>query len=366
MKRRLTTVLLGLGLVIGTQAFGQTVIPPAVKSAAAITQPDQTAIKQFVQAQVAKLTAKDPTRQAEGRDALCNALSGDPVPSAAFNDAYAQAVSDGLMPLMNDPSIRVRLNAGIIAARVADRTNTIRLKDLAVKLVADKADPVALWGVKAHKALILVQLRIQPKADDPLIKGLVPSLKGRLVAEISQSAYDALGLDIVQQRKKLTPEMIKAVIPAMQDLLAARIALYQTGMPDVPIVDTLGTTFLVDRDVWNAQLPEQRTRSVQLIVDLLAMGGARAASLEKGDHKDEILKALQYVASAVRVIADTNNKPALASAAQPATKLDVSMDAAKITAICDELIVAIAAEVPGVTKPKVSLKPYTSGPTTSK
>lgn len=363
MKLRCITMLLGIGLGFAAQAFAQTAISPSVKSAGTISQADLGAIKQFVQAQTAKLTADDPVQQAAAREALSNAPAAEPAASAAFNDAYSQAVNEAMLPVADNASVRVRLNAAIVVSRVAAKTGTVRLKPAALKFIADKADPVVLWGVKAHGSLIPAQLRMQPKADDPLLKGLVPALKGHLSSPVTQEAYEALRLNIIQDRKNVTPEMIKAVVPVMQDLLAMRIAEYQNGIPDNPLVDTIATTFLSDEDVWREETPAQRTRTGQLIVDLIASAAGRTASFDSDrESKESLIKTIRLLASASRVIADSIGKPELGNAALPVSKVDTSMPSATIIQTCDELIVQLIADIPGLKRSNGNLKPMTTAP----
>lgn len=358
MNRRLTTLLVGVGLMICSQAYGQTALPPSIKSSSSISQPDQATIGKFVQNQVASLGAQDAAEQAKARDAIANGLSGDPAPSAAFVEAYTKAVNDGLVPVLNNPSQRVRLNAAIAGVRLVERSGSIQLKPFVQKLVTDKAESVVLWGVKGHRALLPVVLKGSPSANEPLLKELVPAIKNRLGGEISQDAYDALRMDIVTQRKLLTPEMIKAVIPQVQDLLAARIAQYESGVPQVPVVDTMGTSFLVDGDVWRDHTKEQQVKSAQLIADLLTLAAARVADLEKDrEHKDEIIKTIQLVARGVQVVGEQSGKAYLVTAALPLTKIEANTDSATISKNVDELVKQIGVAVPGVKKTEFSLKP---------
>jgi hypothetical protein len=211
---------------------------------------------------------------------------------------------------------------------------------------------VALWGIKAHGSLIPAQLRLQAKSDDALLAGMAAAMKNRTAAPLFQEAYDALSLDIIRDRKSVTPEMVKAVLPAMQDVFAIRLNQYKSGLPENPVVDTLATTFLVDGDVWRQQTTEQKTRTVQEIVNLMTYAAARTADVEKDrDAKDSLVQTLRLVSSAVRVVAGSLGKPNLEAAALPVSKVDVSMPPATIAKTCDELVVALMAEVPGVTKP---------------
>ena len=103
---------------------------------------------------------KVPAAQNDARDALIGAVvGGEPSASAQFADAYTQALNDALMPLADDPSMPTRLNMAIVVGRIAERTQSLRLKPVVIKLLGDKCDPVVLWAVKATKALLPAQLK---------------------------------------------------------------------------------------------------------------------------------------------------------------------------------------------------------------
>jgi len=357
MKLRCITVLLTVGLGVGAHALGQT-IPPALKNASTVSQADQSTIRQFIQSNFAKISADDPAQQSEGRDALVNAVGGEP--SDAFKDAYARAVNEAALALADNPDMRVRVNAAIVVARVASRTQSLQLKPAAIKFINDKSDPVVLWGTKAHATLIPLQLRASTAGQDALLTGLVGALQDNLSAPIVLEAYEALNLNLVQARGSVTPQMIKAVVPVMQDLLSARSKQYERGIPDNPVADTIATTFLVDRDVWAQQTEQQRTRTAQLVVDLIGMAGARTVDLDSDrGRKDSLIQALRSLSSAVVVIAGNINKQSLESAAQPLRRVDSSMPGETIRQMCDELIVQAIADIPGVKRPS-SLQPMAS------
>lgn len=238
MNCRLITVLLGLGLSsVGTLAFAQT-LPPTLRTTSAIAAGEQTSIRQFIDGQVANLLSDDAAKQSEARNALIDVITRDPAPSAAFVSAYTQALNDALLRLPADASVNARMNAAIIAAKVTTQTQSLGLRPAIEKFIADPADSVVLWGVKGYRPLIMVQLRTQPAQAADLLKPLLPAIKDDLRASITEAAYEALRLNLLNDRTAVTANMIKVVIPTMQDLLEARIALYQTGIPDQPAVDT--------------------------------------------------------------------------------------------------------------------------------
>ena len=358
MNRGLTAVILTIGLSIvgyGGYALGQSALPSTVRSAATITDENRSTIASFQKAQIAKLTGNTIKARNDGRDALVNAVvGGEPGPQLAFIDAYAEALNDALMPLTDDQSMLTRLNVAIVVGRVAERTGSLRLKPIVIKLLADKADPVVLWGAKAAGPLIRAQMRVKVSPDDKLLTGLVSAIQDNLSGPVAQAGYEALRLNLPQDRDSLSDAMLQATIPYMQKLLTARTAIYQDVFPDVPVSDTLATTFLVDSKVWKAQSPEQRLTTVQLIVDILALGSRRAAALSTKDDqadREDVVQTLKLVGSAVHVIADAGGKASLASAADAVMKLDAANDGATITKTCDAMVAVLAGEFKGVKVP---------------
>ncbi len=355
MNRGLTAMMLAIGLSLVGQAFGQSALPSSVRSATTVTDEGRSLIVAFQKAQIAKMTGTSIKAKDEGRDALVAAVvGGEPAPTIPFVDAYAQALSETLMPLTDDPSMLTRLNAAIVVGKVADRTQNLRLKPIVIKILADKMDPVVLWGAKAARPLILAQMRAQVVADDKLVTGLVSAIQDNLSGAVAQAGYEALRLNITQERESLTEPMLQVTIPHIQKLLAARLAKYQDGIPDVPVEDTLATGFLVDSVVWKAQTPAQRLVTTQLIVDLLSRGSRRAEALsskEDQPDREDIVQTLKLVGSAVRVIADAGGKTNLANAAAAVMKLQPSNDGASIIQACDGLVAVLAAEFKGVKVP---------------
>lgn len=358
MNRGLTATVVAIGLSLvgyGGYALGQTALPSAIRSAAIINDDGKSAIIAFQKAQIAKMTGNTVKAKNEGRESLVSAVvGGEPGPSPAFQDAYAQALNDALVPLISDPSMMVRLNASIIVGKVAERTQSLRLKPIVTKMLADKSDPIVLWGAKAARPLIIAQLKLQAAPGDALVNGLVAAIEDNLSGPVTQVAYEALRLNLTQDRTSITDAMLQITIPQMQKLLGLRLAKYQDGIPDVPISDTLATSFLVDSQVWKAQSQEQRLATVQLIAGMLTGGSRRAAALSRKEDqpdREEIVQTLKLVGSAVQVIANAGGKTTLANAAATVAKVDPANDGQAIIQACDGVVAALAAEFKGVKAP---------------
>lgn len=353
MKCRLiAAMVLVWGLGLASHALAQSTIPATVRSASIITENDRTTIANFLKDKLTALSGDDALAQAAARDALVEAATGNTSPT--YLNEYAQKLNDAVLPALDNASMRVRLNAAIVVARVAEKANNIRLKPAAMKLLGDKSDAVLYWGVKASRMLVPVQLRIQVTANDPLIAAIVPAVRDRLKGPITLEAYDALRLDLnnLNTRKTVTPQMIKVVTPEIQKILAAREALYAAGAPDNPQIDTVATNFLVDSLVFGPQTMEEREVSVQLIVDLLSRAACRTQSFEQDlIHRTELVQTLKLVGSAIQVVSSEAGKEAISTAAQAVAKMDSNSSPANIIKVVDDLIAAIVANYKDVKTP---------------
>src|SRR3989442_417010 len=122
------------------RALAQTaVITDAVK-----TSPDVAAnratIQQYVDAAAKRLASEEVDDQSKGRTQLVDgaqlrAGGANAQPSDAYLDAYALAVAKALTPLTGHDDMRVRLNAAIAAARIAEKASNLRLADVAIKFM---------------------------------------------------------------------------------------------------------------------------------------------------------------------------------------------------------------------------------------
>lgn len=373
MNRRsilMMAVNVGLGLSVACAAPAPVATPaptvPAVmKAAARLSDADQAVLKTFIDSQVAKLSSAKAAEQEDARDALIKEVDGSSTP--AYQDAYAMTLATAAAKLPDSPDYRTRLNAAVAVGRVAERSQNLRLKALALRFAHDKSSAVALWGVKAVRAMLPLQLRSQIQADDPFLTRLVPAISDNLSGPVVQVAYEAYRLNILVDRRSLSDDMLRAVIPPMQELFGTRLALYAADGPDEPQVDTLASNFLVNGAVWNVETTQQKTQTLQSIAQMVYGASHRLAGLDMKEpgariRREELVQTLRIAGGGMAVVADTIKDANLANAASYIAKLDATMDGEGIAKLCDEAVRALV-ETPQF---KGKLKMPATAPTAAK
>lgn len=352
MNRRsifMVAVNVGLGLSLASAAPAPTAaptpsVPVAVKTAARLSDADQGVVQRFIDAQAARLASAKGADQEDARDILIK--EADSNASPAYQDFYTEYLNKVGMKLADNPDLHSRLNTAIAVGRVAEHCQTLRLKPVAMKFVADKSAPVCLWGLKAVRAMLPLQLRSQNVKDDPFLTKVVPAIADNLEGSIAQQAYEAYRLNILTDRKDLTNEMFQAVIPPMQDLMRKRIALYAQGTLDEPQCETLATSFLTDGSVWGLQTDPQKAQTLQSMADILSAASRRLAALDMKEagariHRDELLQTLKVIGGATKVVADNLKDANLLNASGYVASLDPVLDGKGVVQLCDEAVRAI-------------------------
>jgi len=291
------------------------------------------AITTFINGHVTALTTGNPAAAAAARDKLIDTAGAGASP--AFLAAYAGLLDTAIAPALQNPSEIVRLNAGIVVARVAERSDNGGLSPATLILLNDKSRNVVLWGVKSARWIIPALLRAGPPAGaNPMLTAVVKAVgahgQGAIGGPIVVEAYEALTVDALSSnpKRRPTPAMVTAVIPFMHQLLQQRVAAYQKGLPPEPGADSRGTLFLVDATVWNLHTPPQRVTSVQAMSDLAGLGAQHAAMATAGDLAD-----LGYMIGLVsKAIAVVPQNAAIQAQLGPAMKIDARSNAAQIQA----------------------------------
>src|SRR5690606_22426831 len=140
--------------------------------------------------------------QTASREALINAVLpvGNTQPGPAYLDAYARTLNEALTKLPEDISIRARLNAAIVTARVADAANNYHLANAVIRFINDESIPVALWGVKASEYVLPQELSNPLYANEPkVLRAIQQVLEGNPPGPIVDEAYESLRLRIIDR-----------------------------------------------------------------------------------------------------------------------------------------------------------------------
>lgn len=323
---------------------------------------DNAAIQRHIDAAIKNLTSEDPDKQSRGREDLVNgvviASDANAQPSPVFLDAYTTALVKALTPLTNHEDMRVRLNAAIVAARVAERAGNDRLADVAVRFMNDKNGAVALWGVKAARAMLPAALA-KGGENNALVKALVQVVERVISGAAITEVYDAVSLNIIQVQQP--PAVIKGAVPVMLRVFRTRVDTYGAMPPPDAVIDNVASEFLSFSRVWQQMNPQQRTEAVQAMADLLNYAAQHAQLLEGADRID-LITIFKRTGAALQVIGDANKMPAVSNAAREVQRISTGMDGTEIIQRVTTLTDALMQAFPGLKKPpQIQLAPLDSG-----
>jgi hypothetical protein len=333
--------------------FGQ--IPDAAKKA---PNPDAALIQQNIDTAIKNLTSDDPEKQAAGRDALVAGITlADATAQASpqYLDAYAAAVAKAINPLTQHEEMRVRLNAAIANARVAEKAGNTRLADVTVKFINDKTSAVSLWGVKAARSMLPAALNKGGK--DPLVEAVVGAVQRFMVGPIINEVYEALALNVFGTQVRPPPAVIKAAVPHMLRVYRVRVDAYGAAVPPDPSIDNTAAEFLSYATVWQQMTPAQRTEAIQAMSDLVSYAG-QYAQLMEGEERTGLLSVFKRTGAALQVVGDASRNPALTSAAREVQKISSGTDGTEIVQKTDALTAALRQAFAGVKQsPKLEIPP---------
>lgn len=343
--RNLASVVLLLSGVVGG-AWGQTPPPRATEKERVIDlSSDLGTIRKKAQEQTAKLgNNADAAGQRAGREALLDAMGAKNLPPGAI-DGYAKVLNDELMALLKDQTpanLRARINAGIVAARVAEKAQSAALTDVAEALLNDPEESVVLWGMRTARGVLPASLR-NAAQNNKLAAAVEAAMLKHPSGMTAQEAYVAMSLGLFDSSaaQKPTSAMLAAALPVMQRMLEARLKVYANHLPSDPIAEKEAALFLPDQRVWDApsgptaQADAMKVKSVQLLSDLLGLSAQHLAAASQ--RQDDLMQVFTVTADALIVIGRRPgvNNAAVQSAAQPLRGLHnppaaIVADAAKV------------------------------------
>jgi hypothetical protein len=262
-------------------------------------------VEALIKAEVAKLTSKNPSIERDAREALVAEVvpGGTPTvtPSAQFLDVYAEVLNAELDPLTKNPEVGVRLSAGIVASRVAERANNARLLPTVINLLKDERAPAVYWGVKASKHLLVPVLSAPNSANNPLMPAFQAAVKKHIkFGPMVQAAYDAF-----KGGERAPAPVILAMVKSVHEIMELRQEQFMAGIPELPASEAAAMDFLTKTNVWKHQSPQSQFKSVQLISNLAALAGQRVGGAQTAE-RNELAVLLRQAGGVIQVIGTGN------------------------------------------------------------
>lgn len=372
---------LAVPLLIPVQpAAAQAPIPDAIKTG---TEPERQriAVQQYIKAQVERLSSTDPAARAAARDALVSESGATAAPSAGANaptasyiDVYATELNAELSRVLTaaETPMEAKLNAAIVVQRVARGDRNARLEPSAKAAMSAKADPVALWGVKASAQLVPASLGVRPRNND-LLAQVLATTQARKSDVLVVDAYDALTLTTystpADQLRVSIPdarwrELVPLVWPALAKHWSARLERFDpgagtnaSGSPVDPSAEQIPASFVGSVRTWPALQPAQQLEAAQLLINQLSAAAERVVA--GGDDREAFGNVARRTAAALSVIGDTEGNAALRDAGRAAAGLGPNATVAAVRQAATAVITAARA-VPKFAKlqpPPVSTRP---------
>jgi hypothetical protein len=331
-------------------------------------QSDAAAIDAFINANVQNLMSNNPGAQQIGRDKLERAIAGvgsSNAPSPAFVNYYVAQLDKALLPAIQSKNVRTRLNAGILIHRVTVRSQDTQLQNLALILMKDKTDAVALWGIKCAGAMIPTAVAGGTATVPPmlqLIQSISKAADGRTSSALVQEAYQALSLGVPDIKIPLAGA--GPVIDEIENVLAGRLKKYVIGIPEDPASDRLAVTFLTNEKIIAVLTPAQKTRALQMLSDLIQLGAGQFANATTLPDKDQLAYIVSFAARGLQVAAAPPKGGPLEDALIKVSKINRNSPPAQALADVKAMFVLLQKAFPEL-KPAPGIVVATTAPTTA-
>jgi hypothetical protein len=288
----LASTLLGGALGGTLAASAQTLPAEARRSTAAETY--RAPINAFVAAQVKQLASADAAAQSAARTALLAPLEGTDI-TDSFRAVFSEAVGKELLPAAGAKELPTRLNAAVIAARVADRGTAQALRAVTLKLLADDSEPVAVWGIRSARTLASGRTT---RIDAEVVAAVAAAATKFGTGTATVEAYRAIIGDLSNVALG-TADAVKGI----QSIMAARVAAFAAGTGDEPRAEVDAVNFLANTRIWNApgvQMAD-RVKTADLLVRLLTTTGSRL-EVVAGVGQQQLREVAVATARALRAI----------------------------------------------------------------
>jgi len=345
-----TSILIGLSLCGSTVSAQQLPFNPSASN----PTPELPAIRKYIDAQIPVLSGSDRNAVISARESLLSPISGSVSPSAAFVDVYTLEVSDRISKALVSNDSHVKINTAIVIERMTNSTGSTKFATQIATLIGDNSPAVSIWGLRAATPIVL------ELAGTPNGVFVFTNLQSAVTvhsdnAAVVEEAYNALTTVLKNDPQRLAKlgakkaVVLNAIVDEIQLLLETRLASEMNSPRPGPMLDERGgLRFLLLPNIWKELNDAQKTRSVQLMIELLRTSLTRVMAGRDPAATPEVValgvehnELIRRSGGLLAVLADIIKEPGLAKQANevrrvgPAVADDKFADA--ITTVSDTL-----------------------------
>lgn len=295
--------------------------------------------------------SQDPLVQQQARQSIIFECEGHAGLSASpeYGTLYATLLAKALQPAAASPSIRIRLNAAVVADHVAfdvyrEGGSASGLEPLVKKLLKDPDEAVVLWGIKAARYVIASDL-LSATGPSSLGKAVVQAVKSFPGSgSIVEDAYQSLTPqdDARPNAPGIPPAAAATVLPDLNDLMTWRGDQYKAGgSPPSPLADIPATVFI---PVKVFPVIQANPNPAALKKTLQAMGDATCSTLRflaNGTPTPELVQMVNAYGDAFDTIGQEMSNDDIHKAGIAIEKMSQNTDPTRISKLCDDLANAL-------------------------
>ncbi|MGN6727519.1 MAG: hypothetical protein ACTHLZ_16485 [Tepidisphaeraceae bacterium] len=310
--RTVLAAVAALTMAGGLWSVARADLPQSVRESTSAEQ-FKDEINKYVADQIDRVKAGDKN-SAQAREELARQPESSQTvsPSSSFQTMYVSAVVSNLDGMMSSKSVPLRLNAGIVVARLCQATHAPQLASVAEQLMKDPAPAVALWGVKSASTLIptIISVPYNLKSQT-LTKSVVEAVKQHSkTGAIVQEAYNSVSVGDLNP--PLPQPALQACVDAMNGIQALRVEEWKAGIPAAPQADRVPTIFFARGTINRAMTKAEKAEAVQHQLSLLALSSEKAASAA-ADVKKGLFELASANAGVLKVMLLNDNQSTTAT-----------------------------------------------------
>ena len=306
-----------------------TVPSEGIKTNASPSPGEFESVNRFIKEATAILAKGDDTElgataAATARNELINASSAAKGASVPYLTNYLGTLAAELSRMIASPNVRVRVNAGIVAARVAENTKPIlpatQFQKTILAAMQDPCDAVALWGVKGAGSMLSAPGQAAPTAA--VLNQIPDTVKAhKLSGPITDEAYTALR-DTFDAYQLTVGPANQQIVAKLLEVFTLRADSYKASLPPDPSIDRRPCSFLTTQTgMWKVMTPVQQQQVMGLISQVLTLASTAATTTQLPAESFEQLRVLLTdTCKAVSVVGTAMSNAPLSLAALAASK----------------------------------------------